>query len=75
MVLVETFGDDEVFFYYHGGEFNLWQNFFLLILFVATFCVKVAELVQSFVHTWSVHSLKHPSSSLTPIENSIQPTK
>jgi hypothetical protein len=75
MVLVETFGDDEVFFHCHGEELNLWQNFLLLIWSIANFCVKVAQFVQSFTHTWLVHSLKHPFLSLAPTKNSTQPTQ
>jgi hypothetical protein len=75
MVLVETFGDDEVFLHCHGEELSLWQNFLLLIWSIAIFCVKAAQFIQSFIHTWLVQSLKHPSSSLTPTKNSTQPTQ
>jgi hypothetical protein len=45
------------FFNSHNEEFNLWQNFLLLVWSIATCYVKVAELVQILVATWLAHSL------------------
>jgi len=48
------------FFFCHGEEFSLWQSFLLLILLVATFSVKVANLFKAlFTHGWSIHSNIH----------------
>jgi hypothetical protein len=44
------------FFDSHNEEFNLWQNFLLLVSSIATCYVKVVQLVQILVATWLAHS-------------------
>lgn len=48
------------FFDYHNEDFNLWQNFLLLVWSIAICSIKVAQ--QILVATWLAHSFNHPSS-------------
>ncbi len=60
------------FFHYRNEEFNLQQNFLLLVWSIATCSVKVAQLVQILVATWQAHSFNH-SSSIPPTKIATQP--
>jgi hypothetical protein len=47
MVLGCLVKDDEMFFDYWGENMDLWQNFLLLMWSIATFCVKLAQFVET----------------------------
>jgi hypothetical protein len=58
-MMVKNSNEDGIFLYYQGEE--LVTTFFLSFWSIVTCCVKVAQLVQSLVAKWFVHSIKHLS--------------
>jgi len=73
MVLVDTSQKDE-FFGCHSERLNLRQIFLLPMWSITTWCLKVAQLIQTLVGIWLAHFFNHPP-SIPPPKIGAQPTQ